>query len=91
MLSPSSESNNKPNDFHRLHAGFSLGLYFDSEDGGDMFPWNVGLLLTDYKRYIPEDSTLQNKINQTKTNKPVQNIWPDSSKNKLTDSKHKPK
>jgi hypothetical protein len=24
--------------FHLLHAGFLLSLFFDSEDGGDMFP-----------------------------------------------------
>jgi hypothetical protein len=25
-----------------FHAGFLLGLFFDSEDGGDMFLRNVG-------------------------------------------------
>jgi hypothetical protein len=25
-----------------IHAGFVLGLYFDSEDGGDMFLQNIG-------------------------------------------------
>jgi hypothetical protein len=26
----------------RFHAGFMLGLFFDPEDGGDMFLRNVG-------------------------------------------------
>jgi hypothetical protein len=28
-------------------TGFFLGLYFDYEDGGDMFLWNVGWLSMD--------------------------------------------
>jgi hypothetical protein len=31
-----------------LHAGFLLGVFFDPEDGGDMFLRNFGLLPTDY-------------------------------------------
>jgi hypothetical protein len=31
-----------------LHANFLLGLFFDPEDGGDMFLWNVEWLLSDY-------------------------------------------
>jgi hypothetical protein len=27
---------------HLLHAGFLLGLFFEPEDGGDMFLQNVG-------------------------------------------------
>jgi hypothetical protein len=29
-----------------FHAGFLLGLFFDSEDGGDMFLRNIGYLST---------------------------------------------
>jgi hypothetical protein len=37
-----------------------FGLFFDPEDGGDMFLRNVGWLSTVYMRYIPEDSTFHN-------------------------------
>jgi hypothetical protein len=30
-----------------FQAGFLLGLFFDPEDGGDMFPRNVNLLSSD--------------------------------------------
>jgi hypothetical protein len=37
-----------------------LGLFFDAEDGGDMFLRNVDCLSTDYmQHYIPVDITLQ--------------------------------
>jgi hypothetical protein len=46
-MSPSSSgSKNKPNKNssigYLLHAGFFPGLFFDPEDGGDMFSQNVG-------------------------------------------------
>jgi hypothetical protein len=31
-----------------LHAGFLLGLFFNSEDGGNSFPQNIGSLSIDY-------------------------------------------
>jgi hypothetical protein len=37
---------------------FLLDLFFDPEDGGDMFLRNVCCLSTDYTSYIPEDITL---------------------------------
>jgi hypothetical protein len=43
-----------------FHAGFLLGLFFDTEDGGDMFLRNVGWLPADYMVLYPEDSTLHN-------------------------------
>jgi hypothetical protein len=33
---------------YMLHAGFLLGLFFDPEDGSDMFLRKVGRLSTDY-------------------------------------------
>jgi hypothetical protein len=36
------------NAWYLLHAGFLLGLFFDLEDGGDMFFRRVGCLSKDY-------------------------------------------
>jgi hypothetical protein len=36
-----------------FHVGFSLGLFFDPEDGGDMFLRNVTYLPTDYTALYP--------------------------------------
>jgi hypothetical protein len=36
-----------------FYAGFLLSLYFDPEDGGDMFLRNVGCLSTDYTALYP--------------------------------------
>jgi hypothetical protein len=37
----------------QLHAGFLLGLYFDSEEGGDMLFRNVSRFSTDYTALYP--------------------------------------
>jgi hypothetical protein len=36
-----------------LHAGFLLGLFFDHEDGGDMFPRESRLTSADYTALYP--------------------------------------
>lgn len=36
-----------------LHAGFLLGLFFDTENGDEIFLRNVGWLLTDYTALCP--------------------------------------
>jgi hypothetical protein len=36
-----------------FHSGFLLGLFFDPEDGGDMFHRNVGWLSKDYTALYP--------------------------------------
>jgi hypothetical protein len=46
-----------------VRAGGSalLGLFFEPEDGGDMFLQNIDWLSVDYAAlYIPEDGTLHN-------------------------------
>jgi hypothetical protein len=42
-----------------LHAGFSLGLFFDPEDRGNVFFLNVNSEWTTW-HYIPENIYLQN-------------------------------
>jgi hypothetical protein len=39
-----------------------LGLFFNPEDGGDMFLGNVGLLSTDFTALIPEYRTLHESL-----------------------------
>jgi hypothetical protein len=39
--------------FYALPASSFLGLFFDPEDGGDMFLRNVSLLSTDYMALYP--------------------------------------
>jgi hypothetical protein len=43
-----------------FNAGFLLGIFFDPEDGGDIFLRNIGWLSMATLRYIPEDSILHN-------------------------------
>jgi hypothetical protein len=44
--------------YYLLHAAFLLGLFFDPEDGGNMFFRNINFHQTT-RRYIPEDRTLR--------------------------------
>jgi hypothetical protein len=45
-----------------LHAGFFPRLFFDPEDGGDIFLSETSVdFQRTARRYIPEDSTLQDK------------------------------
>jgi hypothetical protein len=44
-----------------FQAGFSLGLFFEPEDGGDMFLRNDGLLSTDYIVLYPRRQNSLNK------------------------------
>jgi hypothetical protein len=46
------------------HPSFLLGLFFDSENGGDMFLRNVGWLSTDYATIIREDRTRRNHLGE---------------------------
>jgi hypothetical protein len=38
---------------HLLHDGFLLGLFYDPEDRGDMFPQNIGWFSMDYMALYP--------------------------------------
>jgi hypothetical protein len=60
MSPPSSGSKNKTYKelawstvCYLLHAGFLLGLFFNPEDGGDMFCWYISWLSTDYSALHP--------------------------------------
>jgi hypothetical protein len=60
MSPASSESNNKPSKELAtcFHAGFLLNLFFDPEDGGNIFlKMSVDFQWTT-SHYIPEDGTL---------------------------------
>jgi hypothetical protein len=54
---------------YQIHYSFFLGLFFDTEDGGDLFLRNVGWLSTDYTALFPrrENSSrttvIQNQLN----------------------------
>jgi hypothetical protein len=43
-----------------FHSDFLLGLFFNPEDGGDIFFSNVGDLQRTTRRYVPEVSTPHN-------------------------------
>jgi hypothetical protein len=48
--------------YYLLHGGFLLGLFFNPEVGGDMFPeMSVDFQWTTWC-YIPDDRTLQKYI-----------------------------
>jgi hypothetical protein len=53
-----SQARNQGEECGKLHARFLLGLFFDTENGGDMFFRNVGWLSTDYTALYPRDRTL---------------------------------
>jgi hypothetical protein len=45
-----------------FHASFLVGLFFDPEDGGDMFLRNVCYFQRITRRYIPEGIILHNHL-----------------------------
>jgi hypothetical protein len=45
---------------HLLHDGSLLGLFFDPEDGGDVFLRNVGWFSTGYTGLYPKRQTFSN-------------------------------
>jgi hypothetical protein len=45
-----------------LYVGFLIGLFFDTEDGEDIFIRNVGLLSTDYRALYHRNITVQTDI-----------------------------
>jgi hypothetical protein len=50
-----SQAKKKKNSLNQIasRAGFLLGLFFDPEDGGDMYHPNIGRLSTDYMALCP--------------------------------------
>jgi hypothetical protein len=40
--------------------GFLFGLFFDPEDGGDIFLWNIGCLSRDYGVLCPKNYEFHN-------------------------------
>jgi hypothetical protein len=55
------------------HAGFCIGLFFNPEDGGNIFLRKVGFdFAQTTRRYIPEDRTLHNhRCENLKFNKDI--------------------
>jgi hypothetical protein len=61
--SQSKKQSNKParsTASYLLQARFLLGLFFEPEDGGDIFLWEVGWFFQRTTWHIPEDKTLHN-------------------------------
>jgi hypothetical protein len=44
--------------YHLFHAGFLLGLFFDSEDGGNMLLPNMAAFQRITRPYMPQDRIL---------------------------------
>jgi hypothetical protein len=56
-----------------FHADFLLGLFFDPEDGGDMFYRNAGLLSMEYTALYPTAVRTSNSTRE-KSLAPVRNV-----------------
>jgi hypothetical protein len=52
-----SQARNQREASSKLHAGLLLGLFFDPDEGSNMFIWNVGWLSVDFVLEVRKNSS----------------------------------
>jgi hypothetical protein len=54
--------------FYRLHAGLLFGVFYDLEDGGDIFIRNLGWISAEYTALYPRRYNLASDVLNNLTN-----------------------